>query len=95
MGRSYRNEIDIWTENCKISADRFFSKRCELETTIDLKHSHGDVTMFNITAMDHFQEMFVGFLNIINNPTNYKTYLQSLKSHQKLYFAVYSTLEEK
>jgi hypothetical protein len=88
MGRSYRNEIDIWTEKYRIRADRFFSKHDNLETTIVLTSSIGEERKINIKAMNHFELMFNEFFNIITNATRYESYLNNLQKHQDFYFTV-------
>jgi len=91
MGRSYTNEIDIWTEKHRIKANRFFSKSHDLESTIIKVNSTGDINSIEIQKMNHFEAMFNEFYKVING-NQFDEHLIMLKSYQRFFFSIYDSL---
>jgi dTDP-3,4-didehydro-2,6-dideoxy-alpha-D-glucose 3-reductase len=91
IGRSYSNEIDIWTENYRIKANRFFSKNLTVKTKLILSNSRGDEQVIEIEPMDHFEAMFDEYYKAISNQEIYNYYLKNLSKYQNLYFSIHSS----
>ena len=94
IGRCYVNQVDIWTENYRIIAERFFSKPENLNTQIKKIDSKGKITFVKVNKMNHFRAMFEEYHNIINKK-KFTKYLNSMKDYQNFYFKVHKTLIKK
>jgi NDP-hexose-3-ketoreductase len=94
IGRSYSNEIDIWTDAYRVKAERIFSKSSTLDSSITHINSQGSVNLIEIDCMNHFDAMFNEFYEIIN-ANRFGDYLLRLKMYQRFFFATYHSLFEK
>ena len=94
IGRSYINHVDIWTENYRFIAERFFSKPENLNTQIKKIDTRGKITLIKVSNMNHFKAMFNEYHNIIRK-NKFSKYLNSMKYYQNFYFKIYKTLTKK
>ena len=67
MGRSYRNEIDVWGEDGSIYVDRIFSKAEDYTTQLCVKDKSGNQKSIKISAANHFTLMFDSFALIVHS----------------------------
>lgn len=94
IGRSYVNEIDIWTENYKIIANRFFSKPGTLNTEIKKIDSKGKLSLIKVKKMNHFKAMLNKYHDVIIKK-KFTKYLNTMRYYQKFYFKIYTNLQNK
>jgi len=86
IGRSYRNELDVWTSEYRVFVDRCFSKGEDVETFIKLTPSSGPEKIIAIAPMNHFVRMFDSFYGLITGEESRKKYFSRVGYYQKLFF---------
>lgn len=69
IGRSYRNEIEIWGSDNSLYTDRIFSKPAEYQPSFILTGKNGQKTTVTCNVVNHFTEMFEYFGEIVGNDT--------------------------
>jgi len=69
MGRTYRNEIDIWGELDSIYTDKIFSKLADYEPSYILTNKKGQKTTKTCRPTNHFVAMFDYFGEMVGDDT--------------------------
>ncbi len=69
IGRSYRNEIDIWGNQNSVYTDKIFSKPADYVPSFTLTSSNGQKTVAACMAENHFIEMFEHFGKVVGDDT--------------------------
>ena len=64
VGTSYRNEIDVWSENGSFYTDKIFSKHENYEPIYKLRDKQGNEITEKAQKSEQFIEMFNNFCNI-------------------------------
>lgn len=92
IGFQYINKLLIITSNSTLLLERIFSKNKKEDYFIKISKNNKFIKKIKIKKMDHFNEMFNVFFNIIkyHKVSEYSKYLSELKFHQDIYFRIFN-----
>ena len=84
VGVSYKNEIDLWTEDGSFFTDKIFSKPKGYRPQYKIRDLNGNERVENGEQSEQFINMFSNFLKIMNDKKKAVTERKSILQRAKL-----------